>query len=157
MTTIEEADTWIGRTAVDSTGVQMGMVSKIWVDDASGEPEWASVKSSYGGQEALVPLRGSAPLGGGHQFAYSKEQIGDSPLAAQDGHLEVQDMERASSYYGTIESMTMETGWVDRATDASVPVNRTASAPPAPPAANPSPAADPDPSPEKKRSRFRRK
>ena len=100
MFSIEEADGWIGRTAVDSTGEQVGMITQIWVDDASGEPEWASIKSAVlGWREALVPLAGSADLGGGRQFAYTKKELAGAPHVAQDGHLDPEDRDRVSAYY----------------------------------------------------------
>jgi len=98
MISVQEADAWIGRTAVDDTGEQIGLISQIWVDDVSGQPEWASVKIA--GREALVPLAGASALGGGSQFAFSKSQIRSAPRVAQDGHLEVDDKERVASHYG---------------------------------------------------------
>lgn len=120
MTSIEEADTWIGRTAVDSAGEQIGMITKIWVDDASGEPAWASLKSqALRGREALVPLAGGAAYGGGRRFAYTKEAIFGAPQGDRNGHLEVEDMERLSSYYGAPDTEPGSANWIDRLEDAA--------------------------------------
>ena len=121
MTSIEEADTWIGRTAVDNTGEQVGIITKIWVADASGQPEWASVRASLRGREVVVPLEGNVPVGGGRRFAYSKEQIVDAPQSAQGGDLDVADMERLAAHYGAPEMHpgSGSAGWMDRLEDAA--------------------------------------
>lgn len=122
MTSIEEAESWIGRTALDNAGEQFGIITQIWVDDASGQPEWASVKSpAIRGREALVPLAGNGAYGSGRRFAYTKEEIVDSPNGAEDGRLDVEAKERLSSYYGppvTDPDPGPET-WVDRMEDAA--------------------------------------
>jgi len=99
MISVQEADSWIGRTAMDETGEQIGRITQIWVDDASGQPEWASVKIA--GREGLVPLAGAYTQRGGVQFGYSKEQIRSAPRVAQDGHLDVGDTSEVASHYGT--------------------------------------------------------
>jgi hypothetical protein len=122
MTSIEEADSWIGRTALDSTPEQIGTITQIWVGDASGHPEWASLKViGLRGREALVPLAGSAAFGGGRRFAYSKEDIVDAPRAAEDGSLASADIERLASYYGAPERdpESRAATWVDRMEDAA--------------------------------------
>jgi len=101
MTSIEAADAWIGRTAIDDTGEQIGLISQIWVDDASGHPAWASVRGTgLAGREAFVPLSGAAPLGSGVQFTYTKEEVIDAPQVVQDGRLTVEGKEQLTSYYG---------------------------------------------------------
>jgi len=102
MISVQEADAWIGRTAMDDTGEQIGRITQIWVDDASGQPEWASVKIA--GREALVPLAGASAMGGGVQFSRSKEEIRSAPRIAQDGHLEAADKAHVASHYGVAAS-----------------------------------------------------
>ena len=122
MTSIEEADSWIGRTALDNTGEQIGIITQIWVDDASGQPEWASVKGpALRRREALVPLAGNGAYGSGRQFAYTKEEIVDSPSGADDGRLEAGDKERLSSYYGppVADPAPGPETWIDRMEDAA--------------------------------------
>lgn len=117
MTSTEQAASWIGRTAVDSTGEQFGRITQIWVDDASGDAEWASVKvPGLRGREALVPLTGAGPAGGGRRFAYSREEIVAAPHAGQDGRLAAEDKEQLSSYYSA-SGTSAEPGsatWMDR-------------------------------------------
>ncbi len=123
MTSIQEADAWIGRTAVDDTGEQIGLISQIWVDDTSGQAEWASVRgTALKAREAFVPLPGAAPLGSGVQFAYTKEEVVDAPHVAQDGRLGAEEKERLTSYYGTPapQPPARSASWADRI-DALIP------------------------------------
>ena len=156
MTSIEEADFWIGRTAIDDTGEQIGMISQIWVDDASGQPAWASVTGgALGMREALVSLSGTVPLGGGVQFAYSKAQILAAPRAGADGRLDEEETERLCDHYGTTAAdagaPARAASWMDRMEGS---ITRDPSSGTAPAGAGTAPA--PAPAPEKAR-RLRRK
>lgn len=53
----ERWDRWVGRNAYDTDGAKLGEVDAIYVDDESGRPEWAAVKT--GGHTRLVPLAGA--------------------------------------------------------------------------------------------------
>ena len=153
MTSIEEADEWVGRTAVDNTGEQIGMISQIWVDDTSGQPEWASVRCiGRGEREVLIPLAGVVGLGGGRQFAYGKEQVLDAPPLDQNGSLSPNDLDRISAYYsdpGTGASMAPTTpGWIQLA---------DAPRPPVPDFLRPPARAEARPVAKQARRRFGRK
>ena len=129
MTNIEEAQSWIGRTAVDSTGAQIGRITQIWVDDQTGQAEWASLKGAIlGRQEVVAPLDGVAPVRSARQFAFSKEQLIGAPKVGQEGRLELQDKESLLSYYGMAGSRPAAappagppTGWSERAVEAAPP------------------------------------
>ena len=133
MTHIEEADSWIGQTAVDDTGEQVGMISEIWVDDVTGRPAWASVMGpALGAREVLVPLAGAVALGGGHRFAYTKEQIAAAPQVAEGGRLDEEGKEQLCAHYGTADAGPgdREDSWFDRVEE----MTGGAGAPSAPPA-----------------------
>lgn len=119
MTSIQEADAWIGRTAIDDTGEQIGLISQIWVDDASGQAEWASIRgATLGAREAFLPLAGAAVLGSGVQFTSTKEEVIKAPHVAQDGRLGAEEMEQLTSYYGTqaaeAQAPARSASWADR-------------------------------------------
>jgi len=125
MTSIEAADAWIGRTAIDDTGEQIGLISQIWVDDTSGQAEWASVRgATLGAREAFVPLAGAAPLGSGVQFTYTKQEVVKAPHVAQGGGLGAEEKERLIAYYGTpaaeAQPPARSASWADRI-DAVIP------------------------------------
>ena len=141
MTSIEEADGWIGRTALDDGGEQIGLISQIWVDDATGHPAWASVQGAIlRNREALVPLAGNVALGSGRQFAYTKEEIVKAPQVAQDGRLSVEEMELLSMHYGAPAEggpPSRPESWADRMDDLAE--GETAPVPAGPPAAGTKP------------------
>lgn len=119
MTSIQEADAWIGRTAIDDTGEQIGLISQIWVDDASGQAEWASIRgATLGAREAFLPLAGAAVLGSGVQFTSTKQEVLEAPHVAQDGRLGAEEMQQLTSYYGApsagAQAPARSASWVDR-------------------------------------------
>ena len=101
MNSVAEAEAWIGRTAVDSEGEKIGKVTQIWVDDQSGQPEWASLKTGmFGSNETFVPLAGAMPSGDSLRIAHTKAKVTDAPRIDEDCHLEADDEQRLYSYYG---------------------------------------------------------
>ena len=107
MNSVAEAEAWIGRAAVDSDGEKLGKVAQIWVDDESGQPEWASLKTGmFGSNETFVPLAGAQPSGDSLRIAHTKAKVSDAPRIDEDGHLEPADEQRLYSYYGGGEQMT---------------------------------------------------
>jgi hypothetical protein len=155
MTSIEEADSWIGRTAIDDSGEQIGMISQIWVDDASGRPEWASIMGpAIGAREALVPLAGAVAVGSGRQFAFTKAEIVDAPAVAADGRLELEEKEQLCSYYGPAAdgaSSVRDASWAGRMEDV------VGSAPASGPSSPTSPSASEVPGGPPGRHRFSRR
>jgi len=136
MTSIEAADAWIGRTAIDDTGEQIGLISQIWVDDTSGQPAWASVRgTALAGREAFVPLAGAAPLGSGVQFTSTKEEVVMAPQVAQDGRLSVEGKEQLTSYYGAptadARPPARSDSWADRIDATRAPSGQGPTSPPA--------------------------
>lgn len=45
MTTVGQADAWIGRIGVDRAGRKIGKITRVWIDDYSGLPTWATLQS----------------------------------------------------------------------------------------------------------------
>ena len=46
---IETAQAWQGRTMVDPAGDKLGTIDAIYLDDETGQPEWATVTSGLFG------------------------------------------------------------------------------------------------------------
>jgi sporulation protein YlmC with PRC-barrel domain len=64
MNEITEAYDWQGRTIVGSDGEKIGKVDEVYLDDRSGKPEWATVKSGiFGSKSNFVPLAGASSVG----------------------------------------------------------------------------------------------
>jgi sporulation protein YlmC with PRC-barrel domain len=45
MATMQEIETWRGRTLVDRDGDKIGKIEDVYLDRSSGEPEWVAVKT----------------------------------------------------------------------------------------------------------------
>jgi len=53
----ENSERWVGRTAFDADGFQLGKIDAIYHDDQTGLPEWVAFKSAK--HDRLVPLAGA--------------------------------------------------------------------------------------------------
>jgi uncharacterized protein (TIGR02271 family) len=94
MSDITEAYDWQGRTIVGSDGEKLGKVDQVYLDDRSGKPEWATVKSGlFGGKSNFVPLASATSTGEDVSVQVTKEQVKDAPGVEADGELS-QDEER---------------------------------------------------------------
>ncbi len=80
---------WIGHTVVDQDGDKIGKVEEIYVDDATGQPEWLAIKTGmFGSKLTFAPLAGSESAGDDLRLPYTKEHVKDAPNVDPDGHLE---------------------------------------------------------------------
>ena len=52
-----DTDRVIGGTVHDSNGDKVGKVGQVYLDDATGQPNWVTVNTGlFGGNETFVPL-----------------------------------------------------------------------------------------------------
>src|SRR5579884_2407389 len=101
MSQMTEAYEWQGRTAIGREGEKLGKIREIYVDDASGKPEWATVHTGlFGMKSHFVPLAGAAPAGEDVQVPVSKDQIKDAPSVDPDGALSEGEEQRLFEHYG---------------------------------------------------------
>jgi uncharacterized protein (TIGR02271 family) len=92
---------WEGRTMVDQDGDKVGSIEAIYVDDQSGEPEWALVNTGlFGAKSTFVPLAQASPSGDQVQVPYEKQLIKDAPNLDPDGHLSEQEEQELWRHYG---------------------------------------------------------
>ena len=57
---IDTAQSWQGRTMVDPSGDKLGTIDAIYLDDETGQPEWALVYTGlFTAKTAFVPPRPS--------------------------------------------------------------------------------------------------
>jgi hypothetical protein len=67
----------------------------IYVDDQSGQPEWALVNTGlFGTKSTFVPLAQANPSGDQVQVPYEKQLIKDAPRMDPDGHLSEAEEQR---------------------------------------------------------------
>lgn len=99
--TIEQLERWIDRHAIDKKGNKLGTIADVYVDDATGLPEWLAVMTGlFGSRMSFVPLLGAADLGDKVQVAYEKSMVKDSPNVDADGQLTEEEEERLYRHYG---------------------------------------------------------
>jgi uncharacterized protein (TIGR02271 family) len=100
MTNPNDVQQMIGRTAVDSDGTKIGKIGQVYLDDHTGQPVWATVKTGmFGSKESFAPLYGSKPVGEDLQLAVSKDLVKDAPSVEDDGHLEDSENDALYQHY----------------------------------------------------------
>jgi uncharacterized protein (TIGR02271 family) len=99
--TIETAQAWQGRTMVDPAGDKLGTIDAIYLDDETGQPEWATVASGlFSAKTAFVPLAQARDTGDSVQVPYDKQQVKDAPVMQADGSLSQDDEAELYRHYG---------------------------------------------------------
>ena len=101
MTDTSEVTAWIGRTALDRDGDELGEIVDLYLDDATGEPSWLAVRTGlFGRRISFVPIAGSEPEGESLRVGYEKALVKDAPNVDPDGTLEPAEEERLYEHYG---------------------------------------------------------
>ena len=98
---IETAQSWQGRTMVDPAGDKLGTIDAIYLDDETGQPEWATVASGlFSAKTAFVPLAQAQDTGDSIQVPYDKQQVTDAPSPQADGSLSQDEEAALYRHYG---------------------------------------------------------
>jgi uncharacterized protein (TIGR02271 family) len=86
---------------IGSDGEKIGSVEQIFLEDATGEPAWATVKTGlFGMSQSFVPLAGASTSGNDIRVNYSKEQVKDAPrIDDSDGRISPQEEDELYRYY----------------------------------------------------------
>jgi uncharacterized protein (TIGR02271 family) len=102
MFSTQEARALIGATAYDQGGQKVGTLSTLYLDKATGEPEWLTVKTGmFEMKETFVPLALARPRREGEvEFATDKDTITGAPKIDPDGNLEESEEEQLFRHYG---------------------------------------------------------
>ncbi len=102
MFTQEDIRNLTGATAFDQAGQKIGKVATVYQDQATGEPEWVTVKTGlFGMKETFVPLalarvRSQSEV----EFAADKDKITAAPKVDPDGELSEAEEEQLFGHYG---------------------------------------------------------
>ncbi|HEY8544373.1 MAG TPA: PRC and DUF2382 domain-containing protein [Acidimicrobiales bacterium] len=99
----EELRGWVGRTLVDQAGHKIGRIEDIYVDDATGEPEWLAVATGlFGRRVSFVPLSGATTKPGSDDIVcrWDQAKIKDAPHAEPDGRLSQDEEVALYRHYG---------------------------------------------------------
>ncbi|MEV6304484.1 PRC-barrel domain-containing protein [Actinoplanes sp. NPDC051861] len=93
---------WRGQKVVDPDGDKIGDLEAVYVDTATDEPSFATVRVGFIGRHRLVfvPLQGATVRPDAVRVQYGKKLVGDAPSIDVDGELSAADEPGIFSYYG---------------------------------------------------------
>jgi hypothetical protein len=101
MTTPQDTEQYIRRAAVDVEGNRIGKITKVYLGDQTGQPEWILVETGlFGTRQSFAPIRGSRF--DGEQLvvlAVSKDQVKDAPNVDPDARISESEEDALHQYY----------------------------------------------------------
>jgi hypothetical protein len=100
MTTMTQAHEWLGRTVIGSDEEKIGKIRAIYLNDETGQPEWASVTSGLFGTEHYLPLTSASPDGDDIRAQVTSEQVKDSPRGDPGGVIAEDEETALFEHYG---------------------------------------------------------
>jgi uncharacterized protein (TIGR02271 family) len=92
----------IGAELLDSSGDKVGKIGQIYLDDRTGDLEWATVNTGlFGMNESFVPLAQADRVGRAVWVPYEKSTIKDAPnIVIGDDRLDESQERELYVYYG---------------------------------------------------------
>jgi uncharacterized protein (TIGR02271 family) len=101
MPDIDTVQNWQGRAMVDRDGAKLGMIDAIYLDDDTGQPEWATVTTGlFGTRTTFVPLAQARAMGDSVQVPYQKDQVKDAPSMEAEAQLSQDEEAELYRHYG---------------------------------------------------------
>jgi uncharacterized protein (TIGR02271 family) len=101
MPDIDTVQNWQGRAMVDRDGAKLGMIDAIYLDDDTGQPEWATVTTGlFGTRTTFVPLAQAQAMGDSVQVPYQKDQVKDAPSMEAEARLSQDEEAELYRHYG---------------------------------------------------------
>ena len=101
MVDVDTVRSWQGATMVDRDGDRIGTIDAIYLDDQTGQPEWALVNTGlFGTKSSFVPLAQTSASGDQVQVPYAKQLIKDAPKLDPDGRLAESEEQQLWRHYG---------------------------------------------------------
>lgn len=90
----------IGRKAFDRNGDKIGTVDEVYLDDATGVPEWAAVRTGLFTRDAFVPLEPSELVGNALRVPFERALIRRAPDLGVGRHLSPEQELQLYRHYG---------------------------------------------------------
>ncbi|MZD06108.1 PRC-barrel domain containing protein [Streptomyces sp. SID5785] len=90
----------IGRKAFDRHGTKIGTIDEIYLDDATGVPEWAAIRTGLFSRDAFVPLEPSELVEGTLRIPFERSLIKDAPDFGVGRHLSPEQELQLYHHYG---------------------------------------------------------
>ena len=101
MVDIDTVRSWQDATMVDRDGDKVGTIESIYVDDQTGQPEWALVNTGFfGTRSTFVPIAQASASGDQVQVPFEQQRVKDAPNMDPDGHLSEQEEQELWRHYG---------------------------------------------------------
>jgi uncharacterized protein (TIGR02271 family) len=101
MPDIDTVGSWQGRTMVDRHGSRIGSIDAIYLDDHTGQPEWALVNTGlFGTKASFVPLAQASQTDRDVRVPYDKQLVKDAPRVDADQHLSEAEERQLWRHYG---------------------------------------------------------
>jgi uncharacterized protein (TIGR02271 family) len=101
MPTTNDVRTWREQDLFGSDGEKLGKIEEIYLDNESGEPEWALVTTGmFGTKQSFVPLRDASASDDGVTVPFDKATVKDSPKVDPDGQLSESEEADLYRHYG---------------------------------------------------------
>ena len=92
---------YINGTVYDSSGEKVGKVENVYLSDATGEPEFATVSTGwFGSKVSFVPLGSARVEGDAIHVPHTKDEIKNAPNIEADRHLDEAEEAELFRYYG---------------------------------------------------------
>src|SRR5919112_6786668 len=90
-----------GEEVLDRDGDKIGKLEEIYLDEQTGKPEWALVKTGmFGGRGTFVPLTDAQPDDEGLRVPFEKAHVKDAPNIDADHQLSQQEEAELYRHYG---------------------------------------------------------
>lgn len=100
MQTDIEPESLIGHRAFDSNGTKIGTVDEVYLDDATGSPEWAAVRTGFFSRDVFVPLSPSTVEGGTLRVPFERALVREAPDFGVGRHLSPEQELQLYRHYG---------------------------------------------------------
>ncbi len=90
-----------GARVIDLTDDKIGKIDEIYLDDRTGQPEWALVNTGlFGAKSTFIPLRDATPSDDAVKVPFDKEKVKGAPMLDADAHLSPDEEAELYRYYG---------------------------------------------------------
>jgi hypothetical protein len=92
---------WRGEKVIDPDGSKIGELEAIYVDTATDEPSFATIRMGIIGRHKLVfvPLAGATVTPGAVRVRHEKKLVSDAPSIDVDGELAAADESEVFAHY----------------------------------------------------------
>ncbi|MEI7031532.1 PRC-barrel domain-containing protein [Streptomyces pratensis] len=100
----------IGRKAFDRKGAKIGTVDEVYLDDATGVPEWAAVRTGLFSRDAFVPLEPSEFTEDALRVPFDRSLIRGAPDFGVGRHLSPEQELQLYRHYGLDSPPSQEPG-----------------------------------------------